>query len=339
MIVLALKVRAELKNDGWDYGPLSVLARLERTGLSSLPSRATLARIFLATGVVQPEPKKKPRSALRRFVYPAPNCLWQIDATEWSLADGSPCVIFQVVDDHSRKALASLVARAETSAASVRVVTAAIARHGAPQKFLSDNGVAFNPTRRGYTSQLVDYLASLGVETITGKPYKPTTQGKNERFHQTLHRWLNARPPASTMIELQQLVDTFDTAYNTERVHQSLVGRITPQQAWDATDPAPSPTPLPTMVEVIAARNTLSERQPGEKALQVGSTGRAYVLAHQFHLGRTHVDTTVHAIWGPTGIEFYDHRGTLIISHPWPASGTRFIGNGRPRNGRVRTKS
>jgi putative transposase len=338
IVVLALKIRADLKADGWDHGPLSVLARLQRTGLPNLPSRATLARIFLATGVVQPEPKKKPRSALRRFVYPAPNCLWQIDATAWSLADGSPCVIFQVIDDHSRKAVGSLVARGETSEAAVAVVTTAIARHGAPQKFLSDNGVAFNPSRRGHTGQLLNYLTGLGVEAITGKPFKPTTQGKNERFHRTLHRWLNARPPASTMTELQELVNVFDIAYNTQRAHQSLAG-ITPQQAWDATETAPSPTPLPTAIEVIAAQNTLAARQPGEKTVQVRPSGKTNLLTFQFFIGIAYANQTIHTIWNSAGIEFYDHHGTLIIRHPWPPKGTRSIAKGRPRDGSMRTKS
>lgn len=261
--MLALKIRAELVGDGWDHGRLSVLARLERMGLPGLASPATRARIFPATGVVKPEPKKKPRRGLRRFVYPAPNCLWQIDATAWSLADGSQCVIFQVIDDHSRKAVGSLVACSETSAAAVAVVSAAIARHGAPQKFLSDNGLALNPSRRGNTNELVDYLTGLGVETIPGKPFKPTTQGKNERFHQTLNCWLNACPAAKTMSELQDLVDTFDLAYKTQRVHQGLSGRQTPHQAGDATQTVASPTLLPTAIEVIAAQNTLSARGPG----------------------------------------------------------------------------
>ncbi|WP_416362230.1 integrase core domain-containing protein [Mycobacterium sp.] len=37
-------------------------------------------------------------------------------------------------------------------------------------------------------------LASLGVTQKNGHPGHPQTQGKIERFHQTLKRWLTARP-------------------------------------------------------------------------------------------------------------------------------------------------
>jgi len=100
-------------------------------------------------------------------------------------------VVFLLIDDHSRLGLASLVAPGETSAAAIAVVTLAIQRHGVPQKFLSDNGAALNPSGRGRAGALVEFLKAKGVEPITGKPYKPTTQGKNERFHQTLHKYLH----------------------------------------------------------------------------------------------------------------------------------------------------
>jgi putative transposase len=73
------------------------------------------------------------------------------------------------------------VAWGETSEAAITVVRKGIEAHGVPQLLLSDNGVALNPSRRGALGQLVSYVTSLGVEPITGKPYKPTTQGKNER--------------------------------------------------------------------------------------------------------------------------------------------------------------
>ena len=85
--------------------------------------------------------------------------------------------------DHSRLAVASLVARAETSDAAVRVFDKGVRAYGVPQRLLTDNGASLNPTRRGRQGRLVDHVRALGVEPITGKPYKPTTQGKNERFH------------------------------------------------------------------------------------------------------------------------------------------------------------
>ena len=89
----------------------------------------------------------------------------------------------------------------------------------------------------------MEHVSSLGVEAITGKPYKPTTQGKNERFHQTLFRYLDKQPLADTLAELQAQVDAFDHIYNTERPHQGLPGRVTPQTAWEATAEGRSSSP------------------------------------------------------------------------------------------------
>ena len=86
-------------------------------------------------------------------------------------------------------------------------------------------------------------MRSLGVEPPAGKPHHPTTQGKNERFHQTLLRYLDQQPLADSIAELQEQVDRFDHIYNTQRPHQGLPGRITPQQAWDATEVARAPRP------------------------------------------------------------------------------------------------
>ena len=193
-----------------------------------MPSTASLARIFREAGVARLEPKKKPRSAWRRFVYPAPNACWQLDATEYVLTGGRKCVIFQLIDDHSRYAVASHVAWGETAKDAIAVFDKAVTAHGVPQRLLSDNGLALNPSRRGLLGRLVEHVSRLGVEAITGKPYKPTTQGKNERFHQTLFRYLDKQPLADTLDELQAQVDAFDHIYNTERPHQGLPGRVTP---------------------------------------------------------------------------------------------------------------
>lgn len=73
----AVQVRAALAVSGLDHGPISVHDRMHAMGFEQVPSVASLARIFREAGVARQEPKKKPRSAWRRFVYPAPNACWQ----------------------------------------------------------------------------------------------------------------------------------------------------------------------------------------------------------------------------------------------------------------------
>jgi transposase InsO family protein len=241
----AVAVRAALESSGLDHGPISVHDKMQAMGLPVVPSIAALARIFRQAGVARLEPKKRPRAAWRRFVYPAPNACWQMDATEYVLTGGRKCVIFQLEDDHSRVEVASHVAWGETSEAAIATFNKAIARYGVPQRLLTDNGSALNPSRRGFHGQLVAHVSALGVTAITGTPDKPTTQGKNERLHQTLFRWLDKQPLAATLAELQAQVDAFDNIYNTERPHQGLPGRVTPMAAYLATPVADPPRPNP----------------------------------------------------------------------------------------------
>ena len=261
-------------------------------GLDPVPSVASLARIFRQTGVARAEPRKKPRSAWRRFVYPAPNACWQLDATEYVLTGGRKCVIFQLIDDHSRYAVASHVASGETAEAAIVVFDKAVAVHGVPQRLLSDNGVALNPSRRGILGQLVEHVSRLGVEAITGKPYKPTTQGKNERFHQTLFRYLDKQPLAETLAGLQTQVDAFDHIYNIERPHQGLPGRVTPQVAWEATAKAqpPRPQPDPTLLVQTLARQR--RRLLALEDLPAGTRVRRLTGAGTFMLAGVHYKWT-----------------------------------------------
>jgi transposase InsO family protein len=186
-----------LEQSGLDHGPISVHEKMRDLGMTPVPSTGALARIFRDANVARAEPRKKPRASYRRFVYPAPNACWQLDATDHVLTGGRTCVIFQLLDDHSRYAVASHVASGETAEGAIAVVKKAIAAHGVPQRLLSDNGVALNPSRRGVVGQLVAYVT------------------------QTLFRWLDKQPIAATLEQLQEQVDRFDIIYNTERPHRA----------------------------------------------------------------------------------------------------------------------
>ena len=339
----AIRVRAALEQSGLDHGPISVHDRMLALGIEPVPSTAALARIFRAAGVARLEPRKKPRASYRRFVYPAPNACWQLDATEYVLSAGRTCVIFQLIDDHSRLAIASHVARGETSEGALEVVKKGIAVHGVPQRLLSDNGAALNPSRRGIIGQLVAYVVALGVEPITGKPYHPTTQGKNERFHRTLFRYLDKQPIADTIEQLQAQVDDFDLIYNTQRPHQGLPGRITPQQSWDATaktDP-PRPAhlaPLPRKgIPVRPDRPPLPPRE-GVRALLIHSSGNVKVRRIQFHIDSRLAGQTVYVIETADTVTFTDIDGNVVLERPWPAPGITYVSNGRPRGPRPKLR-
>lgn len=345
----AIKVRAALEASGLDHGPISVHEKMRMMGLEQVPSTASLARIFRVAGVARLEPKKKPRSAWRRFVYPAPNACWQLDATEYVLSGGRKCVIFQLIDDHSRFAVASHVAWGETAEAAIAVVDRAIAAHGVPQRLLSDNGAALNPSRRGHNGQLVAHVSRLGVEAITGKPHKPTTQGKNERFHQTLFRYLDKQPLAETLDELQAQVDAFDHIYNTERPHQGLPGRITPLTAWEATPKADPPRPKPDrpMFEAPAPRRYQRPRPHLPADLPAGTRIRTVTTSGTIGLDHVHYKVDVNLAFeqvlvvstgDKTGdpIIVTDLQGAVLAEHTRPAPGIRYVGNGRPPGTRPR---
>jgi hypothetical protein len=67
----------------------------------------------------------------------------------------------------------------------------------------------------------------LGIKPITASRHHPQTCGKNERGHQTLQKWLAARPAAATLRELQALLDRYQRDFN-NRPHQGLDPNQTP---------------------------------------------------------------------------------------------------------------
>jgi putative transposase len=336
----AIQVRAALESSGLDHGPISVHDKMRAMGLDPVPSVASLARIFREAGVARLEPRKRPRSAWRRFVYPAPNACWQLDAAEYVLTGGRKCVIFQLIDDHSRYAVASHVAWGETVMDAIRVVDKAIAEHGVPQRLLSDNGIALNPSRRGLLGQLVDHVSRLGVEAITGKPYKPTTQGKNERFHQTLFRYLDKQPLAATLAQLQAQVDAFDHIYNTERPHQGLPGRVTPLTAWEATAKAEPPRPKadqrPWFDRPVPTRYLPpqppppTDLPPDTRVRKVSTAGTINVDKVFYKIDVEHRFTQVLVITDGDQLTITDLHGELLAEHTRPAPGVTYVGNGRP---------
>jgi transposase InsO family protein len=91
-------------------------------------------------------------------------------------------------------------------------------------RLLTDNGSSY------VAADLADHLGACGIEHIRGAPHHPQTQGKIERWHQTLknrilleHYFLPG--------DLQRQIGAFIEHYNHHRYHESL-GNLTPADVY-----------------------------------------------------------------------------------------------------------
>jgi transposase InsO family protein len=231
-----IELRTRLIADGLDAGPVTIAWHLEQEGFSA-PAPATISRILTRAGLVSPQPRKRPRSSYTRFEAAQPNEMWQSDFIHWRLADGSDVEVLNWLDDHSRYLLSCTAHEPVTGEVVVAVFLDVVEQHGAPASTLTDNGSVYTSRFTGGRNAFEYVLPLLGVRQKNGSPGHPQTQGKTERFHQTLQRWLTARPPACDITELQHQLDAFREHYNEHRPHRALQ-RHTPGNAYRATPKA-----------------------------------------------------------------------------------------------------
>jgi putative transposase len=283
------KLRTDLGVDnGADFIQVALRSIHARTRPSwTVPSRSTINRVLSRYGLLTATPAKRPRSSWRRFSFARPRDCYQIDATEVELADGSKAVVFDVLDDCTRQLVACHAAAAETSHAAVAAITKAIREYGPPALVLSDNGTAF--THRlihadAAPSRFARTVNAWGTRLIHSSPYHPQTCGKVERHHQTLKKWLDARPRPATLRALQRLLDAYRDYYNNQRTHSALPGRVTPHHAWTAAPTLGGPDHLP--IQTDASVHTC----------RVHDTGTIVFGSHRIGVGRARYGTTLTVI-------------------------------------------
>jgi transposase InsO family protein len=226
-------LRKELLDGGFDAGAATIAFHLSQRH-ATVPSVSSIWRVLRARGFVTPQPHKRPTSSYVRFVAELPNEMWQTDICHVYLADDErPVEVINFIDDHSRFCLASVAQPVFGSRDVVRVFHQAAALHGLPQSVLSDNGAVYTASFRGGTGAMETELLALGVVFKHSRPYHPQTNGKVERFHQTMKKFLAAQDPAQTIAELQSQLDRFVEYYNQVRPHRSL-GRKTPHSVFES---------------------------------------------------------------------------------------------------------
>ena len=126
------------------------------------------------------------------------------------------------VDDHSRYAYVEALPdeRGSTSAAFLTRALAHFSRRGVRvRRVLTDNAKSYTASR-----DFLDAAANAGVRLRHTRPYRPQTNGKAERFIQTLQaEWAYARPYRSNERRLHQL-PRWLYRYNARRPHGGIGG-------------------------------------------------------------------------------------------------------------------
>ena len=281
-----VNLRVELTQQGLDAGPHTLQWHLQRQGHTV--SVSTIRRRLVAAGLIEPQPKKRPKSSYVRFQAELPNECWQSDVTHYRLRNGSGTEILVWLDDHSRYALSVTAHSSVTGDSVVDTFNQAAELQGSPASVLTDNALIYT-TRfaggRGGRNALETRLASLEIEHKHSRPNHPTTCGKVERFHQTLKKWLRAQhPQPTTLDQLQELLDSFVDDYNHRRPHRAL-GRATPAVAYNRlpkTGPAGSTDAGPHY-------RIRHDRIDKTGAISLRRAGRM----HHIGIGRTHAGTPV----------------------------------------------
>lgn len=126
------------KHPAW--GGRKIAAILTRRNHPEVPAPSTMAGILRRHGLLDPLESQK-RQPFKRFVYPKPNDLWQMDFKgHVALSSGGRCHPLTLLDDHSRYSLTLAACGNEQTLTVQQHLICAFRRYGMPNRILADNG-------------------------------------------------------------------------------------------------------------------------------------------------------------------------------------------------------
>jgi transposase InsO family protein len=159
------------------------------------------------------------------------NQLWQTDFTYLKIIGWGWFYLSTILDDYSRYIIAWKLCTNMRTEDVTDTLDLALQASGCDQvhvlhkpRLLSDNGSSY------VSGELVEWLQNKGMKHSRGAPYHPQTQGKIERWHQTLKNRIlleNYFLPG----DLEAQIEAFVDHYNHQRYHESL-NNVTPSDVY-----------------------------------------------------------------------------------------------------------
>ena len=163
------------------------------------------------------------------------NQMWQTDFTYFKIIGWGWYYLSTILDDYSRYIIAWKLCSTMRASDVTETIELALAASGCDQavvqhkpRLLSDNGSCY------ISGELAEWMQKQEMEHIRGAPFHPQTQGKIERWHQTMKNRIlleNYYLPGN----LEQQIGVFVDHYNNHRYHESL-NNVTPADVYFGRD-------------------------------------------------------------------------------------------------------
>jgi transposase InsO family protein len=193
---------------------------------------STVYRILRREGLVKPPVMQLLAGKEYHRKTSGPHQMWATDASYFRVSGWGYYYMVTVMDDYSWSILAWKLQVDMTADSLIQVVQVAVDITGMTEvpledrtredrtRLLSDNG-------SGYVSRAFrDYLSLVGIRHIRAAPYHPQTNGKLERYHQSIKQEVN-QVPYEAPSDLEEAISGFVDYYNNRRYHKAL-GNVTP---------------------------------------------------------------------------------------------------------------
>ncbi len=205
-----------------DYGSEKLHFVFKKMGFGV--SQYTIQRILDENKLTEPCENRRGQRKYVRFCWPVSNYMWHVD---WSQYKGKWYCVF--IDDCSRKIMAAgKFDNATEDNALFLLYQAILANEVCPAVILSDKGSQFYANKHKKTgekgiSRFEEELKELGIEFWTSRRNHPQTNGKMEKWFDTLKKRMKKHP--------NEMLQDFVKWYNNERIHHALAYK-TPEEVY-----------------------------------------------------------------------------------------------------------
>ena len=160
-----------------------------------------------------------------------PNEMWQTDFTYFKIIGWGWVYLSTILDDFSRYVVAWKLCTTMKAGDVTDTLELALKASGCDRvhvrhkpRLLSDNGSSY------ISGELADWLGKQEMKHVRGAPYHPQTQGKIERWHQTLKNRILLENYFLEG-ELEAAIAAFIDHYNNNRYHESI-SNLTPADVY-----------------------------------------------------------------------------------------------------------